>query len=50
MNICNLSTTHYVLIADLNKHPVDGFSAGLLDDNDIYKWEVMIIGPQDTLL
>lgn len=22
-----------------------GFSAGLLDDNDIFKWEVLIIGP-----
>lgn len=36
-------------LADLNKNPVEGFSAGLIDDNDIYKWEVMIIGPQDTL-
>ncbi|MGH0161655.1 UNVERIFIED_CONTAM: hypothetical protein FKN15_041602 [Acipenser sinensis] len=33
----------------LNKNPVEGFSAGLIDDNDIYKWEVVIIGPQDTL-
>ena len=22
-----------------------GFSAGLVDDNDIFKWEVLIIGP-----
>ncbi|XP_010785839.1 ubiquitin-conjugating enzyme E2 G1-like, partial [Notothenia coriiceps] len=33
----------------LNKNPVEGFSAGLIDDDDIYKWEVVIIGPQDTL-
>ncbi|CAB1319626.1 unnamed protein product, partial [Coregonus sp. 'balchen'] len=33
----------------LNKNPVEGFSAGLIDDEDIYKWEVVIIGPQDTL-
>jgi ubiquitin-conjugating enzyme E2 G1 len=26
-----------------------GFSAGLVDDNDIFKWEVLIIGPPDTL-
>ncbi|XP_065197437.1 ubiquitin-conjugating enzyme E2 G1-like [Sycon ciliatum] len=36
-------------LQELNKNPVDGFSAGLLDDDDIYKWEVMIIGPPDTL-
>ncbi|KAG2471292.1 UB2G1 enzyme, partial [Polypterus senegalus] len=34
---------------ELNKNPVEGFSAGLIDDEDIYKWEVVIIGPQDTL-
>lgn len=22
-----------------------GFSAGLVDDSDIFKWEVLIIGP-----
>ncbi|KAG9487748.1 hypothetical protein GDO78_007503 [Eleutherodactylus coqui] len=37
-------------LAELNKNPVEGFSAGLIDDNDIYKWEVLLIGPQDTLL
>jgi len=36
-------------LAELNKNPVEGFSAGLIDDNDIYKWEVLIIGPPDTL-
>lgn len=29
---------------------MEGFSAGLIDEDDIYKWEVVIIGPQDTLL
>lgn len=38
------------LFPELNKNPVEGFSAGLIDDDDIYKWEVVIIGPQDTLL
>ncbi|XP_064250888.1 ubiquitin-conjugating enzyme E2 G1 isoform X1 [Passer domesticus] len=33
----------------LNKNPVEGFSAGLIDDNDLYRWEVLIIGPPDTL-
>ncbi|VEN42710.1 unnamed protein product [Callosobruchus maculatus] len=36
-------------LAELNKNPVEGFSAGLIDDNDIYRWEVLIIGPPDTL-
>ncbi|CAG2165557.1 unnamed protein product [Oppiella nova] len=34
---------------DLKKNPVDGFSAGLVDENNLYKWEVMIVGPPDTL-
>ncbi|XP_067114770.1 ubiquitin-conjugating enzyme E2G 1b isoform X2 [Osmerus mordax] len=37
-------------LAELNKNPVEGFSAGLIDDDDIYQWEVVVIGPQDTLL
>jgi ubiquitin-conjugating enzyme E2 G1 len=27
-------------LKELKKNPVNGFSAGLIDDNDIYKWEV----------
>ena len=27
-------------LAELNKNPVEGFSAGLIDDDDIYRWEV----------
>ena len=27
-------------LAELSKNPVEGFSAGLIDDNDIFKWEV----------
>lgn len=38
----------YSLI-ELKKHPVEGFSAGLVDDSDIYKWDILIIGPQNTL-
>ncbi|UYV70208.1 UBE2G1 [Cordylochernes scorpioides] len=34
---------------ELKKNPVEGFSAGLIDDDDIYKWEVLIIGPPETL-
>jgi ubiquitin-protein ligase len=27
-------------LAELNKNPVEGFSAGLIDDDDIFRWEV----------
>jgi len=35
-------------LADLNRKPVDGFSAGLIDDENLFQWEVMILGPPDT--
>jgi ubiquitin-conjugating enzyme E2 G1 len=35
--------------ADLSKNPVDGFSAGLVDDSNVFEWQVTIIGPPDTL-
>eukprot|EP00808_Paulinella_micropora_P022097 g17983.t1 len=34
-------------LRDLTKNPVDGFSVGLEDD-DIYKWRVMMEGPENT--
>ncbi len=37
-----------VILSELSKKPVEGFSAGLVDDEDLYKWEILIIGPQDT--
>lgn len=36
-------------LAELTKRPVDGFSAGLVDSDNLYEWEVMIIGPPDTI-
>lgn len=35
-------------LSDLERNPVDGFSAGLIDDEDMYKWSVLIMGPPDT--
>jgi len=46
-DICSTAVTS--LFQELNKNPVEGFSAGLIDDNDLYRWEVLIIGPPDTL-
>ncbi|ORX91075.1 putative ubiquitin protein ligase [Basidiobolus meristosporus CBS 931.73] len=36
-------------LRELTKHPVEGFSAGLVSDDNIYEWEIMILGPPDTL-
>ncbi|VDB86739.1 unnamed protein product [Peniophora sp. CBMAI 1063] len=36
-------------LMELTKHPVEGFSAGLVDESNFYEWEVLIIGPPDTL-
>ncbi|KAI9342187.1 ubiquitin-conjugating enzyme/RWD-like protein [Zopfochytrium polystomum] len=36
-------------LRELTKNPVEGFSAGLVDDDNIYEWEVMIMGPEGTL-
>lgn len=35
-------------LAELSKHPVEGFSAGLLNDDNPFEWEICIIGPPDT--
>lgn len=42
-------TDGWFFFSDLCKRPVDGFSAGLVDDSNIYEWSVTIIGPPDTL-
>jgi len=36
-------------LQDFRKHPVDGFSAGLVDDSNMYEWAITIYGPPDTL-
>ncbi|TXT13420.1 hypothetical protein VHUM_00787 [Vanrija humicola] len=36
-------------LRDLQKNPVDGFSAGLVDDDNILEWQIVIMGPADTL-
>ncbi|GLB44627.1 putative ubiquitin-conjugating enzyme family protein [Lyophyllum shimeji] len=36
-------------LTELTKSPVEGFSAGLVDDDNLYEWEILIIGPPDTL-
>ncbi|KAK3810823.1 MAG: ubiquitin-conjugating enzyme/RWD-like protein [Benniella sp.] len=36
-------------LKDLTRNPVEGFSAGLVDDANIFEWDILIMGPQDTL-
>ncbi|KAJ7975826.1 Ubiquitin-conjugating enzyme, E2 [Quillaja saponaria] len=36
-------------LKDLCKTPVAGFSAGLVDDSNVFEWSVTIMGPPDTL-
>ncbi|KAF4389224.1 hypothetical protein F8388_026953 [Cannabis sativa] len=35
-------------LTDLYKTPVDGFSAGLVDESNVFEWSVTIMGPADT--
>ncbi|GMH64119.1 hypothetical protein TrVE_jg3370 [Triparma verrucosa] len=35
-------------LADLNRNPPDTFSVGLGEDESIYNWELMIMGPEST--
>eukprot|EP01006_Ploeotia_vitrea_P050308 TRINITY_DN67445_c0_g2_i1.p1 TRINITY_DN67445_c0_g2~~TRINITY_DN67445_c0_g2_i1.p1 ORF type:complete len:177 (-),score=77.80 TRINITY_DN67445_c0_g2_i1:187-717(-) len=36
-------------LKDLLKNPVDGFSVGLVDDSNVFKWRVMIEGTAGTM-
>jgi ubiquitin-conjugating enzyme E2 G1 len=36
-------------LAELARNPPDGVSVGLGDDENMFHWELMIIGPPDTL-
>mmetsp|Transcript_13 Transcript_13/g.48 ORF Transcript_13/g.48 Transcript_13/m.48 type:complete len:170 (+) Transcript_13:153-662(+) len=36
-------------LAELSKNPPDGISVGLTDDSNLFEWEIMIVGPSDTL-
>ncbi|KCV69213.1 ubiquitin-conjugating enzyme E2 G1 [Fonticula alba] len=35
-------------LQELMRDPVEGFSAGLADDSDLYEWDVTVMGPPDT--
>jgi ubiquitin-conjugating enzyme E2 G1 len=41
--------THALFAVELQKNPVEGFSAGLVDDDDPFVWQILLLGPPDTL-
>jgi ubiquitin-conjugating enzyme E2 G1 len=36
-------------LTELKKNPNDSFSVGLGDDGNLFRWEIMIMGPADSL-
>ncbi len=51
-NLCvrrNLACVPDPFCVELSRHPVDGFSAGLVDDSNVFEWAITIMGPPDTL-
>ena len=34
---------------ELSRNPIEGFSAGLRDDCNVFEWQVTVMGPPDTL-
>mmetsp|Transcript_6160 Transcript_6160/g.16565 ORF Transcript_6160/g.16565 Transcript_6160/m.16565 type:complete len:166 (-) Transcript_6160:178-675(-) len=36
-------------LKELSRNPIEGFSAGLIDDVNVFEWEIMIMGPPDTM-
>ncbi|GKT32330.1 ubiquitin-conjugating enzyme E2 G1 [Aduncisulcus paluster] len=35
-------------LRDFQRDPISGISVGLIDESDIFKWQVVIMGPTDT--
>jgi hypothetical protein len=50
LRIANLiSNSLWVVSPELNRNPPEGVSVGLVDDDNIFEWELLIVGPPDTL-
>ena len=39
----------FILNLELSKNSDGGFSVGLIDDNDFFKWSVCFTGPEETI-
>lgn len=47
-SIYSLPPSH-LPISELNKNPPEGVSVGLSDDDNMFMWELLIVGPADTV-
>jgi ubiquitin-conjugating enzyme E2 G1 len=36
-------------LKELSRNPIEGFSAGLVDDSNVFEWQITIMGPPDTM-
>lgn len=36
-------------LREFNRHPVGGISAGLIEESNPFAWNVILVGPTDTL-
>mmetsp|Transcript_15110 Transcript_15110/g.36553 ORF Transcript_15110/g.36553 Transcript_15110/m.36553 type:complete len:166 (-) Transcript_15110:185-682(-) len=36
-------------LKELSRNPIEGFSAGLVDDSNVFEWQITIMGPPDTI-
>ena len=41
--------SHHPTFPELNKNPPEGVSVGLSDDDNMFMWELLIVGPADTV-
>ena len=36
-------------LKELSRNPIEGFSAGLVDDSNVFEWQISVMGPPDTM-
>jgi|TARA_B110000977_G_scaffold154103_1_gene195816 ubiquitin-conjugating enzyme E2 G1 len=36
-------------LKELSRNPIEGFSAGLVDDTNVFEWQITVMGPPDTM-
>eukprot|EP01080_Neovahlkampfia_damariscottae_P005417 gene5417-9230_t len=36
-------------LKELQKNPVEGFSAGLVDESNLFEWDLLVYGPPETM-
>jgi len=41
-------TWYFLRHSELSKNPIDLVSVGLVDDNNVHEWEILVMGPDGT--